>query len=83
MKDRRAIRFGLSAGTGLLTIYLLFPALAGGCSFNPLKYFSRNACDVLNCDVLFFIEDLFPLSAGPTGGGDDAAAGENMEEMGH
>ncbi len=75
MKDRHAIRFGLSAGTGLLAICLLFPALAGGCSFDPLKYFSKNACDMLNCDVLFFLEDLFPLSARPAGGGGDAAAG--------
>ncbi len=76
MKDRHAIRFGLSAGTGLLAICLLFPTLAGGCSFDPLKYFSKNACEVLNCDVLFFLEDLFPLSAGPTGGGGGGAAAE-------
>ncbi len=48
---------------------LIVPALGTGCSFNPAKYFSRNACEVFNCDELFFIDDLFPLSAAPTAGG--------------
>ncbi len=46
--------------------------VALGCSFDPLSYMSRNACEFVNCDELFFIEDILPLSARPTG---DAGAG--------
>ncbi len=49
--------------------------LATGCSFDPLNYMSRNACEFFNCDELFFIEDILPLSARPTG---DAGAGGGM-----
>ncbi len=64
--------------TALLTLgCLLLPALGMGCSFDPLKYFSRNACEVFNCDELFFIDDLFPLSANPTSA---APAGGSDEE---
>ncbi len=38
---------------------------ATGCSFDPLNYMSRNACEFFNCDELFFIEDILPLSARP------------------
>lgn len=41
---------------------------ATGCSLDPVNFFSRNACELFNCDELFFIEDLLPLSARPTGG---------------
>ncbi len=46
------------------------------CDFNPVNYMSRNACEVLNCDALFFIDDLLPLSAAPTG---DAGTGGGMD----
>ncbi|MCH7994479.1 MAG: hypothetical protein IIB57_08540 [Planctomycetes bacterium] len=36
---------------------------ATGCSFDPMNYLSRNACEFVNCDELFFIEDMLPLSA--------------------
>ncbi len=55
---------------------LLVPALGMGCSFDPLKYFSRNACEVFNCNELFFVDDLFPLSAPPMG---DAGMGGGMD----
>ncbi len=74
-EDRsRGIRFVTKAGFALGC--LLFPALGMGCSFNPLKFFSRNACEVFNCDTLFFIDDLFPLSAAPMG---DAGMGDGMD----
>ncbi len=74
-KDRsRSIRFVTIATLALGC--LLLPALAMGCSFDPLKYFSRNACEAFNCDTLFFIDDLFPLSAAPLG---DAEAGGEMD----
>ncbi len=55
---------------------LLAGAVGMGCSFDPLKYFSRNACEVFNCDELFFVDDLFPLSAAPIG---DAGSGGGMD----
>ena len=46
------------------------------CSPNDaLKYFSQNACDFVNCDVLFFVEDMFPLSQRPTMSGGVASSG--------
>ncbi len=57
----------------------------GGCgSSDLLKYFSRNACNFLNCDVLFWVEDIFPLSERPMMGGAAASGGaaEEEEEMG-
>ena len=62
--------------TAFVLLSLLLPALGTGCSFDPLKYFSRNACDMLNCEVLFFVDDVFPLSAAPTAGGSQDAAVE-------
>ena len=41
-----------------------------GCDFNPINYFSRNACEFFNCDELYFIEDMLPLSARPAGSSD-------------
>ena len=56
-----------STGATLALISAMLPVLGIGCPFDPLKYLSRNACDVLNCGTLFFVEDVFPLSAGPIG----------------
>lgn len=53
---------------------------ATGCSFDPLNYMSRNACEFFNCDELFFIEDLLPLSARPTG--DAGSGGGVVMDMG-
>ncbi len=54
--------------------------VATGCSFDLLNYMSRNSCEVLNCDELFFIEDMLPLSARPTG--DVGAGGGMVMDMG-
>ncbi len=53
---------------------------AMGCSFDPLNYMSRNACEFFNCDELFFIEDILPLSARPTG--DAGSGGGVVMDMG-
>ena len=59
----------------LLGILLLCPLVGSGC--NPLGYFSKNACELLNCGKLFFLEDIFPLSTRPTtGAGTALTAGE-------
>lgn len=52
----------------LLGILLLCPLVGSGC--NPLSYFSKNACELLNCGKLFFVEDIFPLSTRPITGGE-------------
>jgi hypothetical protein len=54
-----------------------------GCSLDPLKFASRNACEFLNCDVLFFVDDLLPLSGGPVEGGAAAAPDEGGGGGGH
>ncbi len=46
-----------------------------GCDLDPIHFLSRNACEFVNCDELFFIEDLLPLSARPDG---EAASGSGM-----
>lgn len=71
--------------TALCTALVVLPILGTACSFNPASYFAKNACDVLNCDDLFFIEDLFPLSKRPTsgGGGESAAVEEVDDDGGH
>ena len=69
---------------------LRLPLMGIGCgSFEPASYFSRNACDFLNCEMLFFLEDMFPLSAMPAGAasmagaGSGAAMAEPEEDEGH
>ena len=56
------------AGVGLFA--LCATTLVGGCDrFDPVAYMSQNICEVLNCDVLFFIEDVLGVSGGADGGG--------------
>lgn len=56
-----------------------------GCDFNPVNYLSRNACDFLNCDVLFFVDDILPLSGEPiaASGGVPGAADADDDGGGH
>ena len=86
MTKGRRIAVRLATAAGLSATLLAFPLLALGCSFNPARLFARNACDLLNCDVLFFVDDMFPLSAAPIGGGSAAPTGAaevEEEEGGH
>lgn len=63
--------------------FTLFGFLGCG-SFDPVNYFSRNACDFLNCEVMFFVDDVLPLSAAPMASMAMAEAGgsEGEEEEG-
>ncbi len=65
----------------IATLLLLYPLLAGGCK--PAQFLQKNACELLNCDYLFFIDDMFPLAAAA----DEVASGGAMEmeeeEAGH
>jgi hypothetical protein len=55
---------------------MLLVSLAAVAGCNPLGYLSKNMCNIFDCDTLFFIEDIFPLSQRPTAGG----GAEEMEE---
>ncbi len=83
MRKKDSMVWRLSVTTALLVVWLLLPALGAGCSFDPLKYFSRNACEVLNCEELFFVTDLFPLSAEPTGTAGAASEAAEEDEGAH
>lgn len=62
--------------TGGACVAALCAALfSAGCDLNPLGFLSRNACEFVNCEELFFIEDLLPLSARPDG---EAGSGSGM-----
>ena len=51
-----------------------------GCK--PGQFLQRNACELLNCNTLFFIDDMFPLATQPGGGGGGGGAAEPEEEEG-
>ncbi len=75
------VRRGLS--TVLIgTLLLLYPLLAGGCK--PSQFLQKNACELVNCDYLFFIDDMFPLAAqsGAASGGAMVMEMEEEEEEG-
>ena len=56
------------AGVGLFA--MCATTLVVGCDrFDPVEYMAQNICEVLNCDVLFFVEDLLGVSGGAEGGG--------------
>ena len=61
---------------------LVFLSLAVACK--PGQFLQRNACELLNCDVLFFVDDMFPLAAqsggGGGGGGSDGMVMDEEEE---
>ena len=83
MNNRDSIVKRPLATMAILLVGLLVSALAGGCSLKPAKYLSRNACEFLNCEELFFIGDLFPLSTQPTSDAGGMSGDEDMEEGGH
>ena len=69
---------GMLVSSGLLVV----TTIVAGCE--PTRFVARNACDFFNCDTLPFIDEVFPLSAGPAvasdGGGGGAAAEPEEEE---
>ena len=55
-------------GVGLFAVCAT--TLVVGCDrFDPVEYMAQNICELLNCDVLFFVEDLLGVSGGAEGGG--------------
>ena len=64
----------------------LVALLVAGC--DPTNFVARNACAFLNCDTLPFVDEIFPLSAGPAvasdgGGGGAMVMPEEEEGGGH
>ncbi len=58
---------------------VLLVLLTFGTACKPGQFLERNACELLNCDVLFFIDDLFPLATQPSSGGGAGSGGEAAE----
>ncbi len=50
-------------------ILMLLVGLSSTVACKPGQFLQRNACELLNCDMLFFIDDLFPLAVQSGGGG--------------
>lgn len=75
MKDGRVTRTSRLATVALCLMLLVSVVAVAGC--NPASYLSKNMCNIFDCDTLFFIEDIFPLSQRPTAGGGE----EEMAEM--
>lgn len=70
--------------TGMACVAAVGAAFLGmGCDLDPVQFLSRNACEILNCDVLFFVDDLLPLSAAPAASGGGAAAPAAPAASGH
>ncbi len=69
----------IAASLMLLAIFSSMAACKTG------QFLQRNACELLNCDMLFFIDDMFPLatqSSGGGGAGSGGVAAEPEEEEG-
>lgn len=72
----------LSHMTKTAAILMLLAILSSTAACKPGQFLERNACELLNCDMLFFIDDLFPLAVQPGGGGGGGGTADamNMEE---
>ncbi len=66
-KTRRAL-FG-----AFLAVAASATVLNGGCS---LEFVNNNACQIFNCDTLFFLDDILEGAAGFTGGAGDSGMGD-------
>ncbi len=71
--------------TKTATSLMLLAVLSSMMGCKPGQFLQRNACELLNCNVLFFIDDIFPLATQPSSGGvgeSGGAAAEPEEEEG-
>ena len=70
--------------TKTATSLMLLAVLSSMMGCKPGQFLQRNACELLNCNVLFFIDDIFPLAVQSGGGGaPDAMDMEEEEGGGH
>ena len=80
---RKRTKCVLTHMTKIAAILMSLAILSSMVACKPGQFLQRNACELLNCDMLFFIDDLFPLavqSGGGGGGGGGAADAMEMEE---
>ncbi len=69
------------AGVGLFAVWAT--TLVGGCDrFDPVEYMAQNICELLNCDVLFFVEDVLGVSGGAEGTGAAASEADSGDDGG-
>ncbi len=61
--------------TKTAAILMLLAVLSSTVACKPGQFLQRNACELLNCDMLFFVDDMFPLAAQPGGGTGGAGSG--------
>ena len=83
---RKRMKCILSHMTKTAASLMLLAIFSSMLACKPGQFLQRNACELLNCDTLFFIDDMFPLatqSGGGTGGaGSGGVAAEPEEEEG-
>ncbi len=59
----------MSQMTKIAASLMLLAVLSSMVACKTGQFLQRNACELLNCDMLFFVDDLFPLAAQSGGGG--------------
>ena len=83
---RKRMKCILTHMTKTAAILMSLAILSSMVACKPGQFLQRNACELLNCNVLFFIDDIFPLatqsSSGGGGGSGGAAAEPEAEEGG-
>ncbi len=60
-------------------ILMLLVGVSSMVACKPGQFLERNACELLNCDMLFFIDDLFPLAVQSGGGGGSGSMDMDMD----
>ena len=76
---RKRMKCILSHVTKTAAILMSLAILSSMVACKPGQFLQRNACALLNCDMLFFIDDMFPLAAQSGAGGGEAASAGAME----
>ena len=79
MRKNKAVRWMCSAFVAIAGSTTLF---ASGCSF---EFVNNNACQIFNCNTLFFLPEILDGAAGFTGGGgggdmDDIDGGDDHDD---
>ena len=69
----------LSHVTKTTASLMLLAVLSSIVACKPGQFLQRNACELLNCNVLFFIDDIFPLATLTSSGGGGGSGGATAE----
>ena len=76
---RKRMKCILGHMTKTAAILMSLAILSSMVACKPGQFLQRNACELLNCNMLFFIDDMFPLAAQPGGGGGGGGASGDMD----